>query len=84
MFGGYVGSGENGALRCARHAMGVESHPDASLVITVDSGREVDGREGTDFNCEAEDLVRKGSKVRREFLELLRARTGSYEGRPAA
>ena len=25
------------------------------------------------------DLVRKESKVRREFLELLRARTGSYE-----
>ena len=33
LFGGYVGSGENGALRCACHAMGVESHPDASLVV---------------------------------------------------
>ena len=39
--------------------MGTVNHADASLVITVDSGREVDGREGTDFNCEAEDLVRK-------------------------
>ena len=79
LFGGYVGSGENGASRCARHAMGTVNHADASLVITVDSGREVDGREGTDFNCEAEDLVRKESKVRRDFLELLRARMGSYE-----
>ena len=59
--------------------MGVANHPDASLVITVDSGLEVDGRERTDFNCRAEELVKKGSKDRRDYLELLRARTGSYE-----
>ena len=79
LVGTYLGSGENGAGRCARHAMGVANHPDASLVITVDSGREVDGRERTDFNCRAEELVKKGSKDRRDYLELLRARTGSYE-----
>ena len=37
LVGTYLGSGENGAGRCARHAMGVANHPDASLVITVDS-----------------------------------------------
>ena len=77
--GGYIGSGKNIAADCACHAMGVANPQDATLVITVDSGLEVDGPENTDLRCDAESLVKKESKDRRDFLELLRARTNGYE-----